>query len=246
MMAIPYDFFEKNLENYTNKLILANSCFTANAVKEAIGVDSKVLYPPIPSTFYTSENDYCKTGRDNLVVTTARFGQGKGVELIPVIASLTNPNTNFVLIGLAQDPNVVDNVKLIIKKLKLENRVKIITNASRKEIKNYLRKAKVYLHTTRMEHFGISIVEAMAMGCLPVVHDSGGTPEFVPDKYRYTTEYSAATIVEKAIYGWSEKESEIMRQIADRFSEANFEKRFIELFSDYAFSWSSYNNSYSK
>ena len=34
--------------------------------------------------------------------------------------------------------------------------------------------AKVYLHTMPYEHFGISIVEAMAAGLVPVVPRSGG------------------------------------------------------------------------
>jgi glycosyltransferase involved in cell wall biosynthesis len=42
------------------------------------------------------------------------------------------------------------------------------------------------------EHFGISIVEAMALGCIPVVHDSGGMREFVPTQYRYRTIEQAA------------------------------------------------------
>jgi len=29
------------------------------------------------------------------------------------------------------------------------------------------------------EHFGITIVEAMSAGCVPVVHDSGGPKEIV-------------------------------------------------------------------
>jgi glycosyltransferase involved in cell wall biosynthesis len=34
-------------------------------------------------------------------------------------------------------------------------------------------------HPERMEHFGISTVEAMAAGCVPVVINRGGQPEIV-------------------------------------------------------------------
>ena len=213
--------------------ILRRLIFTAKEVKKSLGADSKVLYPPIPSTFYNHKTDTNSQERETIVVTTARFGQGKGVELVPTIASLADKNINFVMIGLAHDQGVVDFVKRRVRELGLENRLRIITDASREEIKMYLGKAKVYLHTTRMEHFGISIAEAMAMGCIPVVHDSGGAPEFVPDKYRYRTEDEAAKIIENATVQWSEKESELMMQRADRFSETNFAKNFVQLFSEY-------------
>ena len=35
----------------TKKLLIANSYFTANAIKEAMKVDTKVLYPPILTSF---------------------------------------------------------------------------------------------------------------------------------------------------------------------------------------------------
>ena len=47
----------------------------------------------------------------------------------------------------------------------MENRLLIITDASRKEIKSYLSKAKVYFaYTPRMEHFRISMVKAIGDG----------------------------------------------------------------------------------
>ena len=39
-----------------------------------------------------------------------------------------------------------------------------------------------YVHCAENEHFGITIVEAMAAGCVPIVHDSGGPREIVIDK----------------------------------------------------------------
>lgn len=232
VIAMSYGPFQRSLD-CSNKLLLANSRFTANAIRESFGADSKVLYPPIPSTFYSHEQYSHEKEREDLVITTARFAQDKGVELVPTIASLTNPNIKFVMIGLAQDINVVKLVKQKIKKLGLQNRVNVITDASREEIKGYLGRAKIYLNTNKMEHFGMGIAEAMAMGCLPAVYDWGGAPEFVPDKYRYYIPSEAARIIEYAAEKWSEKESQSMQKIAERFSESNFARRFIELFSEY-------------
>ena len=70
-----------------------------------------------------------------------------------------------------------------------------------------LKKAKIYLHTMVGEHFGISIVEAMALGCLPIVHNSGGVKEFVPEQYRYMNLQEAADKINKEINFWDNRQS---------------------------------------
>lgn len=246
VITLPYAIFEKNLENYDDKLLLANSYFTAKSIRDSLGVDSEVLYPPIPNVLFNASLIASDVPREDLVVTVARFGQGKGVELVPDIAHRTAKNVRFVMIGLAHDKGVIDAVKVKIKKLNLSERVKIITDASRSDIQSFLSKAKVYLHTTKMEHFGISIAEAMAMGCLPVVHDSGGAPEFVPDKYRYKDAEDAAIIVDNAVDQWTFEESQKMAEIAERFSEKKYSKRFIDLFKKYIGSFNMENRLVSK
>jgi glycosyltransferase involved in cell wall biosynthesis len=50
-----------------------------------------------------------------------------------------------------------------------------------RKVSELLGSAKVYVHCAHNEHFGITIVEAMAAGCVPVVNDSGGPREIVSD-----------------------------------------------------------------
>jgi len=52
--------------------------------------------------------------------------------------------------------------------------IRFIVNASHEEIYDYLSKSTIALHTMRDEHFGISIVEFMAAGVIPIAHRSGG------------------------------------------------------------------------
>ncbi len=232
-IVAPYALFEKHFENYKGKLIFANSHFTAKAIMDSLGIESKVLYPPIPNFFFQQHSKTIEQPREDLVVTTARFGYGKGVELVPDIANLTNNNIHFIMIGLTHDQTIVKAVKDKIKRLNLEERVTIVPNASRQEINSYLSKAKVYLHTMKNEHFGISIAEAMIMGCIPVVHNSGGAPEFVPDQYRYLTIQDAAIIVNDAIQNWNRVEAERLTQLAARFSETNFSKNLMQFLKEF-------------
>jgi len=50
-----------------------------------------------------------------------------------------------------------------------------------------MRETNIYFHTLAGESFGISTVEAMSAGLIPIVPDIGGHTEFVPRKYQFHT-----------------------------------------------------------
>jgi glycosyltransferase involved in cell wall biosynthesis len=54
-----------------------------------------------------------------------------------------------------------------------------------RKAKDILGRAKVYVHCAQGEHFGITIVEAMSAGCVPVVNNTGGPREIVSDDSGY-------------------------------------------------------------
>jgi alpha-1,2-mannosyltransferase len=105
-----------------------------------------------------------------------------------------------------------------------------LANAPKTELQNILKKAKIYLHTTVGEHFGISIAEAMASGCIPIVPDSGGMKEFVPRKYRYANTCEAADKITKALAEWSPYETIRMRRAVEKFGEESFRRSFAVSF----------------
>jgi len=65
-------------------------------------------------------------------------------------------------------------LQTLVKTLHVEDQVKLLTNVPIDKFLEVLSRAKVYLHVMPYDHFGISVVEAMASGCVPVVHRSGG------------------------------------------------------------------------
>jgi len=230
----PYVFFEKNMVKHDKKLILANSHYTAEEIRTFSGAKAKVLYPPVPSVvFEDNTKELFKNPRKNLVITISRFGPGKGLENIPYIASLTDARIKFAIIGRIHYKDTLLSLQRSVKKLGLTKRVKFFPNISKDDMKKILRNAKIYLHTKVGEHFGISIVEAMAMGCIPIVHNSGGAKEFVPERYRYENLQDAAKKIETASHEWAPEKAKTMVEIAKQFSESNFSKNFMELFSQY-------------
>ncbi|MFH2118152.1 MAG: glycosyltransferase family 4 protein [Candidatus Paceibacterota bacterium] len=95
----------------------------------------------------------------------------------------------LVLIGSVEDEQYASEVKKLAKNLP----IKIIHTVSREQLNDWYAKAAIYWHATgygvseakhpeKMEHFGISTVEAMASRAVPVVIDRGGQPEILgPD-----------------------------------------------------------------
>ena len=227
----PYRNFLKSCRrNIESKLIFANSKFTAQAVKAEFGVNPQVLYPPISSSLSTPTKKEILGLRDNNVVTVARISKEKNLSLIPSIARLTRKDISFTIIGLLDSKEVLSSVLTLIKQHKLSNRIKILTNLKRDRLRRILLTSKVYLHTSVNEHFGISIVEAMSLGCTPIVHNSGGPMEFVSQDHRFNNKHEAAEKVEKAVDDWSETQALKISKYARRFNVETFSTQFIDIF----------------
>jgi glycosyltransferase involved in cell wall biosynthesis len=86
----------------------------------------------------------------------------------------------------------------------------------------------VFFHSKYGEHFGMSIVEAMSAGLIPVVTDEGGQTEFVPKKYQYHTIKQAADIISSALnVTYSERVS--ISDSVQRFSSSIYKKNFKKI-----------------
>jgi alpha-1,2-mannosyltransferase len=227
---LPYQSFLKLRRKNSDKLILANSNFTAKAIKTETGLDSCVLYPSVSSEILNHNQADFDKERDNTVTTVSRIAIAKNLKIIPQIAKLTSKGISFNIVGLLDSEATLVSLLRQIKELNLSDRVKIHTNIKREQLRNILLNTKVYLHTTINEHFGISIVEAMSSGCIPVVHNSGGPMEFVQQNHRYSNIEEAAKKVEQAITEWSPSNARSVSMAADQFSEENFAQKFTKLF----------------
>jgi len=170
----PYEFMQTRLVKwYIDKsFILTNSSYSAEAIWRQAGKRAKVIYPPVDvSRFFNS----LEVSRENVVVTCGRFTPEKHLDKIPEIASKV-PDAQFIITGstLAKGSlEIIRRIRSRSKELMCRN-VEIIPNVSLKRLIEIYGKSKVYLHTMIGEHFGISVVEAMASGLVPVVHSTGG------------------------------------------------------------------------
>jgi glycosyltransferase involved in cell wall biosynthesis len=225
---LPYRTYERRTKNNQNRVIFANSKFTSKAIRDALDRDSFLLYPPVSSFFLENHASISLSQRHDQVVTVSRLAPEKNLEIIPRIAQKSHC-ARFIIIGNRQNQEVQSKLSKLIRDLNVGDRVKIMTDVSRNSLREILLSSKVYLHSAMNEHFGISIFEAMACGCLPVVHDSGGPREFVPASLRYVNPEEATTKIEQVISDWSPQDAERMISIASKFSQKSFSQRLVNI-----------------
>jgi alpha-1,2-mannosyltransferase len=158
------------------KFIFINSTFTKNVlcqIDHDICEKAYVLYPPI-SIRPIDKNNFIEniSKRRNIVFTVSRFSREKKLEMITDIAKNVNEG-EFIIVGSLVDNEYYMYLKKKIEKERIRN-IKLQPDVSFEELHSLRTKSKIYLHLMPYEHFGISIVEAMASGCVPIVHKSGG------------------------------------------------------------------------
>jgi glycosyltransferase involved in cell wall biosynthesis len=179
----PYIFTQgRFLKKAKNKIILTNSLFSSKIFEYIFSLKPQVVYPPINLKSFSS-GPY----KENLIVSVGRFDPYKNYEIL--IKALSHiQNGKCYIVGSIYDITSVryfNKLKMLIKHLKIDDKVKLIVNSSFEVLKSILSKAKIYVHCASFEYFGISIIEAMACGCVPIVHKSGGAYIDVVDRGKY-------------------------------------------------------------
>lgn len=169
--------------------IVCNSQFTKRTLDPRIGKRATVIYPPV---------EPIPTGRskkEKLILSVGRFTSHHEAKkqhvLIEAFAQgFKNKKWNgwrLVLTGglLSSDQGYVDTLKEMAKGLPIT----IEPNIPHDQLVDYYALASIYWHAAGygetdprwMEHFGITTVEAMSAGAVPVVFAGGGQPEIVQD-----------------------------------------------------------------
>ncbi len=228
---LPYRLYERTVSTRANRLVFSNSKYTTTAIRKFVGIVPQLLYPPIAQIFFDIRDS--TLDREDVVISVSRISPEKSLTLIPSIARLTNNRIRFLIVGMKQSEKELNHIYSAIEKNKVSNRVEVILDVSRAELVRILRSAKVFLHPARGEHFGVSVAEAMASGCIPIVRDSGGPAEFVPDDLRFNGVRDAARIIDRVILEWSPKYSKDITDMAQTFSESNFSKKFLSMFNSF-------------
>ena len=174
--------------------IFVNSSFTKGFVDKTYGVRSELLYPPV--SIFGNKNK-----KENIILHVGRFrvlnvratDYKKQQVMIDAFKDLIDKglkNWKFVL--AVSLPDVNDERFVVMRNSAKNYPIEFIVNSNKDELWKTGAKAKIYWHASGFgedlvnhpelaEHFGISTVEGMGVGAVPVAINAGGQKEIVKD-----------------------------------------------------------------
>ncbi len=177
-----------NLKTVFVKKFVYNSNFTKEVLEKQLPASKGfVLYPPI-------DIDKLSSGeKENVILSVGRFDSPSHSKrqdvLVEAFKILSKKNKDFKLVlagGLVGDETLMNKIKASAEGLNIE----FVINPDFTELKSMYSKSKFYWHAAgyevdemkdpeKVEHFGMTTVEAMASGAVPIVISKGGQKEIV-------------------------------------------------------------------
>ena len=234
-----------DLESYQQIITISKYC--QNWIRRYWGLTSSVIYPSVNIKAFTPAKK-----KKNHIINIGRFfvtgHNKKQLDMIKMFIRLIKNHRiqdwQLHLIGSVQEGQrhreYFEQCQFEAKGFPIYFHIDI----SFVELKQRLNEAKIYWHATGLdenpeknpvlfEHFGITTVEAMAAGCVPVVINRGGQPEIVTEGtgfvYQTRPECLAHTMQlinsPKTLKDYSQR----ARARSQYFSREKFRQRFLEL-----------------
>jgi glycosyltransferase involved in cell wall biosynthesis len=215
-----------------NSTVLTNSEFSRKAIFKTFAVDSTILPPPVDVDIF---RNMCLASnvRDDSILVISRFHPSKKIENAIHLAKLLRQNevgTCMNIVGNMPPDSIgyFNYLNDLVRHYELEDFVRFEINVRFDRLLDLMRQSKVYVHPLPGEPFGISTVEGMSAGIIPVVPDIGGHTEFVPAKYQFHTYGQGVEAVAAALAAPASERIKLSHS-TQKYSIANYVKKFQQI-----------------
>jgi glycosyltransferase involved in cell wall biosynthesis len=188
--ALRQSYFHQMAHSYSE--VLSISQFTQKWTKAYWGVDSTIIHPPI-----ATRPQVDLAGKQARILSVGRFFAGnhnkKHRPMIETFIRLVDQGLSgweYHLVGGISESEGTEAYVADLQRLAAGYPIHFHFGMPTEQLNDLYRTASVFWHATgfgedeeaepeKMEHFGISTVEAMNAGLVPVVINKGGQPEIV-------------------------------------------------------------------
>lgn len=226
------------------KEAIYNSEFTKNFIEKKLKIKGRVIYPPVDVDRFKVQK------KKNYILNVGRF-MGEGTKkqhiLIQAFKDLVDKRQikdySLHLAGVMDDSDrdYVSNLEKDSKGYPIY----IYKNQPFEKITKLYEESKIYWHAmgfeeyepSKFEHFGISTVEALAAGAVPIVINKGGQTEIVEENKTGFLWNTLEELKEKTIELIKDNQklsklSENGRLMVDKFSKQEFSRQIVKLINE--------------
>ncbi len=246
--------FTQPLRGFINKcklrnwqVIQTNSAFTKKVIERSWNCHvNEVLYPLVDEQLFNNQGK-----KEKIILSVGRFfrqlhskRQDILVEAFRKLLAKTPESKGWrlVLLGSVEDEEYFADVRRAAHGLAIE----FVTNAGRKDVLRWFKQATLYWHGTgfqqdemknpeKVEHFGISTVESMASGAVPLAVGKGGQKEILSGQltdlqWQTMDELVTKTSILLRSPDYLKKFQALSQARARDFDEKHFEAAVLQLF----------------
>ncbi len=215
--------------------VIANSSVTSRYIKTTNPrVTPLTIYPPVRIAKFCLPKK-----KSNQIVAIGAFRPNKRFgDIIRALALSRQPNSRLIISGLLDNDDYLEYLRRLAKKLDLQNRVALFPNATNDFIEKTLSESSMIVSAARFEPFGISVVEGMGYGCIPVVfagEDSGPWVDITQNGrygFGFRNIHELSSILENVSGGVEEAVREELKDRASQFNNIVFKERIKTCFQD--------------
>jgi glycosyltransferase involved in cell wall biosynthesis len=200
-------------QSFRRSTCVANSEWTAGALRRTYGLEARVIYPPVtcppraPKPLADRSPGFVCIGRitaekrthEAIEVVDELRRQGHDVHL-HLVGTGTGPYARGVEMRVAASPHV-----------QLHRRI------PRAELADLLEGHRFGLHMMHNEHFGMAVAEMASAGMLVLAHDSAGPTEILGEMSPLLfADASEATVIAARLLGSTAFREDVMAELAAR------------------------------
>ena len=172
----------------SSKFVTASTNYEETLISESYQVDSqkiKQINPGLDTELFSPDPS---VRRENIFLSIGRIQEQKGqLETLIFLNSFKKFDNNFKCYivggpsGSLGDDYLLE-LKESVKELNLESHVEFLGNLPQVNIRDLLNKAKLLIHTSKYETFGLVAIEANSMGVPVFTTNNGSMKEIVTNK----------------------------------------------------------------